>query len=85
MIKFGKNDEFVMVISLCRPLKRAKEQALITENSGRVIMRKSNQIAVMLTFLASRQAADEEMGRIFFFLKISKFNSWADPVAEAPT
>jgi hypothetical protein len=54
--------------------KESNETSPGNRELGRIIMRRCNQIAVMPTFLASWQGADEEMGRVSFFLKTSEFN-----------
>lgn len=64
----------MMSLSHCAdPLKRATEQAenLLRSLRGDGIRMIS---VVMLTFLASPQVADDEMGRASFFLKTSEFN-----------
>jgi hypothetical protein len=54
--------------------KESNRTSLDNRELGTAIMRRCNQIVTMLTFLASRQGADEEMGRVSFFLKTSEFN-----------
>lgn len=67
----------MMSLSHCAdPLKRATEQALIAENLLRSLRGDGIRMisVAMLTFLASPQVADDEMGRASFFLKTSEFN-----------